>query len=144
MYFWIELQKFQSRLKTKNSGNIWKQISQNISCREMRFSPQSSNKLYLLQKDFLRKGFSYYHFRKKPSGGQLLKMIKSAAENVFFWKDLCLLVDFLLTRNRQSFVHQSEEGQGDTEIFMPDWSQTNSNLCETVEGLIIWQFIFKY
>ena len=112
MYFWIELQKFQSRLKTKNSGNIWKQISQNISCREMRFSPQSSNKLYLLQKDFLRKGFSYYHFRKKPSGGQLLKMIKSAAENVFFWKDLCLLVDFLLTRNRQSFVHQSEEGQG--------------------------------
>ena len=52
MYFWIELKKFQSRLKTKNSGNIWKQISQNISCREMRFSPRSSNKLYLLQKNF--------------------------------------------------------------------------------------------
>ena len=61
MYFWIELQKFQSRLKTKNSENIWKQISQNISCREMRFCPQSSNKLYLLQKDFSEKSFSYYH-----------------------------------------------------------------------------------
>ena len=27
----------------------------------MRFCPQSSNKLYLLQKDFSEKSFSYYH-----------------------------------------------------------------------------------
>ena len=61
LFMYFELQKFQSRLKTKNSENIWKQISQNISCREMRFCPQSSNKLYLLQKDFSEKSFSYYH-----------------------------------------------------------------------------------
>ena len=32
--------------------------------------------------------------------------------HIFFWMDFCLLVDFLLTRNRQSFVHQSEKGPG--------------------------------
>ena len=53
--------------------------------------------------------------------------------HVFFWRDLCLLVDFLLTRNRQSFVHQSEGGRGDTEIFMPDLSQTNSNVFQGTE-----------
>ena len=38
LFMYFELQKFQSRLKTKNWENIWKQISQNISSREMRFS----------------------------------------------------------------------------------------------------------
>ena len=117
MYFWIELQKFQSRLKTKNSENIWKQISQNISCREMRFCPQSSNKLYLLQKDFSEKSFSYYHLtgtsfpRGQPHNNKSLGECQAKAKIVWA-KGHQIVVNMPITDSIVRDMWWSQRGSG--------------------------------
>ena len=100
MYF--ELQKFQSRLKTKNSENIWKQISQNISSREMRFS-HGAQTSYIYFKRIFEKIAFHISFqilspirRRSNTILWIFLSIKGGEDDIFFLQIFCLLLDFFI------------------------------------------------
>ena len=110
-------------------------------------SPPELKQVIFTSKGFLRKRlfiFSYYRVRGTPSGGQPLITIKSAF-SCFLLEGFVPLGGFLADQKAAKFCPSIRgRARGDTEIFMPDWSQTNSNFCQTTGGLKIWQCIFKY